>query len=165
MFRGLKPDLKYDKIYDIDRDALRKNGIRGLFFDIDNTLEPYSTVSPSEKLSDWLNELIGEGFAVGILSNAKKERITGFVSGFPDGIREQVRFVYGAAKPSKKGFLKLCAQAGVEPGQAAMVGDQLYTDIWGGNRSGMTTILVTPIDPKIEPGFVRFKRLLERPFL
>jgi predicted HAD superfamily phosphohydrolase YqeG len=46
-----------------------------------------------------------------------------------------------------------------------MIGDQLLTDVWGGNRSGLTTVLVTPIDLSIEPGFVRFKRLLERPFL
>ena len=46
-----------------------------------------------------------------------------------------------------------------------MIGDQLFTDIWGGNRAGLTTVLVTPIDPSIEPPFVRFKRIFEKPFI
>ena len=104
-------------------------------------------------------------FAVGILSNAKQKRIESFVAGFPAELKEKIYYVFGAGKPLKKGFIKLCADAGLEPGQAAMVGDQLFTDIFGGNRSGLTTILVKPIDPSIEPPFVRFKRFFERPFL
>ena len=165
MKKRLRPDLKYGTIYEIDRESLMEKGISGLFFDIDNTMEPYNAPLPSEKLSGWLKECIDRGFTVGIVSNAKKERIARFVAGFPDDIRGKVLYVYGAAKPSKKGFRKLCGEAGIDAGEAAMIGDQLFTDIWGGNRSGLTTVLVTPIDLSIEPGFVRFKRLLERPFL
>jgi len=163
--KKLRPDLKYGNIYEIDLASLREKGICGLFFDIDNTLEPYSAPLPSEKLAEWFGKLTGEGFTVGIISNAKKARIQKFVSGFPEGLREKIIYVFGAAKPSKKGFRKLCSDGGLDAGQAAMIGDQLFTDIWGGNRSGLTTVLVTPIDLSIEPGFVRFKRLLERPFL
>ena len=165
MFRKLKPTVKYDTIYDIDTGAMGENGIRAFFFDIDNTLEPYSTPKPGEKLSDWISGLIASGFKVGILSNAKRARIEKFVSGFPEEFRDDVLFLCDAGKPLKKGFKKLCAAAGAKPGQAAMVGDQLFTDILGGNRSGLTTVLVTPIDPSIEPPFVRFKRFFERPFL
>ena len=165
MFRKLQPTVKYDTIYDIDTAAMSEKGIRAFFFDIDNTLEPYSTPEPGEKLSGWIADLIASGFKAGILSNAKRARIEKFVSGFPKEFRDEVLFVCDAGKPLKKGFRKLCAAAGLEPGQAAMVGDQLFTDILGGNRSGLTTVLVTPIDPSIEPPFVRFKRIFERPFL
>ncbi len=165
MFRKMRPDLKYDDIYAIDLDALRDSGVTGLFFDIDNTLEPYSTPEPGEKLSGWISALLKGGFRVGVLSNARRERIEKFISGFPLSIRDEVLYVCDAGKPLKKGFKKLCAAAGLTPGQSAMVGDQLFTDILGGNRSGLTTVLVKPIDPTIEPPFVRFKRLFERPFL
>ncbi len=165
MFKKLRPDIKCETIYEIDQDSLQKSGIRGLFFDIDNTMEPYSTPLPGERLSGWLSELCAKGFAVGILSNAKQKRIESFVAGFPAELKDKIYYVFGAGKPLKKGFFKLCADAGLKPGQAAMVGDQLFTDIFGGNRSGLTTILVKPIDPSIEPPFVRFKRFFERPFL
>ena len=165
MFRKLKPDIKCASIYELDTESLRRGGVRGLFFDIDNTMEPYSTPLPSEKLTEWLRGLTAEGFAVGILSNARQARIAKFVDGFPPELRDRILYVYKAAKPLKKGFRKLLAYAGLDANEGAMIGDQLYTDIWGGNRAGLTTILVPPIDPSIEPPFVRFKRIFEKPFL
>ena len=165
MFRKLKPDIKCTSIYELDTESLRRGGVRGLFFDIDNTMEPYSTPLPSEKLAEWLTELTDAGFVVGILSNAKQARIAKFVDGFPPELRDRILYVYKAAKPLKKGFRKLLASAGLDAREGAMIGDQLYTDIWGGNRAGLTTILVPPIDPSIEPPFVRFKRIFEKPFL
>ena len=165
MFRKLKPDIKCADIYELDTESLRRGGVRGLFFDIDNTLEPYSTPLPSERLAARLSELVACGFTVGILSNAKRARIAKFVEGFPEELRAHVLYVYSAAKPCKKGFRKLLAAAGLRAEEGAMIGDQLYTDIWGGNRAGLTTVLVPPIDPSIEPPFVRFKRIFEKPFL
>ena len=165
MFRKLKPDIKCGSIYELDTESLRRRGVRGLFFDIDNTMEPYSTPLPSEKLAKWLEGLTAAGFVIGILSNAKQARIAKFVDGFPPELRDRILYVYKAAKPLKKGFRKLLAYAGLDANEGAMIGDQLYTDIWGGNRAGLTTILVPPIDPSIEPPFVRFKRIFEKPFL
>ena len=165
MFKKLRPDLNFDNIYQIDADLLTARGIRGIFFDIDNTMEPYSTPVPGARLTEWLSYICRKGFAIGILSNARQERIEKFISGFPEELRKRIFYVFGAGKPLKKGFLKLCGIAGLAPDQAAMTGDQLFTDILGGNRSGLLTILVQPIDPSIEPPFVRFKRIFERPFL
>ena len=165
MFRKLKPDIKCGSIYELDTESLRRRGVRGLFFDIDNTMEPYSTPLPSEKLAKWLEGLTAAGFVIGILSNAKQARIAKFVDGFPPELRDRILYVYNAAKPLKKGCKKLLAAAGIDASEGAMIGDQLFTDIWGGNRAGLTTILVPPIDPSIEPPFVRFKRIFEKPFL
>jgi len=164
MGRGRKPDLKYSDIYAIDLEDLRNRGIRGLVFDIDNTLEPYATPVPGEKLTGWLEGLAADSFVLAILSNAKKERIEKFIGGFPEPLRDKIYFVYGAAKPSRKGYRKLAGMCGLETGQLAMIGDQLFTDIWGGNRAGCLTVLVEPIEPAIEPPFVRFKRKLEKLF-
>ena len=165
MFRNLKPDINCADIYTLDTESLRRGGVRGLFFDIDNTMEPYSTPKPGARLSEWLEGLTAEGFVIGILSNARQERIAKFVGGFPPELRDRILYVYKAAKPLKKGFRKLLADAGLRAEEGAMIGDQLFTDIWGGNRAGLTTVLVTPIDPSIEPPFVRFKRIFEKPFI
>ena len=162
MGRGRKPDIRYRNIYEIDPETLKERGIRGVIFDIDNTMEPYAAPLPGEKLTGWLNGLAERGFRIGILSNAKKERIEKFTSGFPETLKSEILYVYGAAKPSKKGYIALASRCGLEPEQLAMVGDQLFTDIWGGNRAGCLTVLVEPIDPAAEPPFVRFKRKLEK---
>lgn len=71
---------------------------------------------------------------------------------------------YRAFKPSNKGFLEAMANLNLTPQETAVIGDQLFTDIRGGNRIGLTTILVQPLD-KDEPITVRVKRILEKLFL
>lgn len=165
MGRFLKPDLKIESIYDIDPEMLKINGIKGLLFDIDNTLEEYATKMPGKKVSDFLRKLYDLGFKIGIVSNAKPERAAEFVAGFPKDDYPNVFFVGKAGKPLKRGFAEISDIMGIDLKYLAMVGDQLFTDILGGNRSGCFSILVNPINIKIEPGFVRFKRFFEKPFL
>lgn len=165
MGRFMKADIKVNTIYDMDLNSLKELGIKGFFFDIDNTLEEYATKQPGEKLISYIKQLSDNGFKIGILSNAKVERAHFFAEGFPKDNYPEIYFVGKAGKPLKKGFNELAQKFGLELNQIAMVGDQLFTDILGGNRAGCTTILVTPINIKIEPGFVRFKRFFEKPFL
>lgn len=165
MGRFLKPDLKIESIYDIDPEMLKKCGIKGLLFDIDNTLEEYATKAPGKKVSDFLLKLYDMGFKIGIVSNAKPERAADFVAGFPIDNYPTVFFVGKAGKPLKRGFTEISNKMGINLNELAMVGDQLFTDILGGNHSGCFSILVNPINVKIEPGFVRFKRFFEKPFL
>ena len=161
MGKGMKPDKSIACIYDIDPAEMRALGVKGFLFDIDNTLEVYAAPLPSARLQQWLSELKREGFRLGIISNAKIVR----AKHFADGFDFPVEFVGKAGKPLKKGFTQLAASLKLRPAEIAMVGDQLYTDILGGNRFGCYTILVSPIDLSREPAFVRFKRLLEKPFL
>lgn len=158
-YKGWEPDVWLENVYEIDGAYWKAQGIKGFLFDIDNTLEPYATKEPGEKLLAWLRALEAEGFQTGILSNAKAGRASLFAE------KAGLRFVSHANKPSKRGFREMATQMGVKPEEMVMVGDQLYTDIWGGNRFGCTTILVTPIAPGKEPWFVLLKRVLEKPFL
>lgn len=161
----MKADLKADSIYHIDFDALRQKGIRAVLFDIDNTLEEYATKKPGPKSIAFLKHLGDLGFQIGILSNASHKRAERFLGGFPQQGYPKIYMISKAGKPLKGSFRKLIREMEVRPDETAMVGDQLYTDIWGGNRSGCYTVLVKPINERIEPAFVRFKRRIERPFL
>ena len=157
--KKLKPEFWYDSIYDIDFKQMYNDGIRALFFDIDNTMEGYDQTEPSEKLLEFTESLQEMGFRVAVLSNAKAGRSEYFAK------KMQVDFEGHALKPKLKGFRNLAERIGVKPSEVAMIGDQLFTDIWGANRFGCRSILVTPIDLDGDPGFVKFKRVFEQPII
>ncbi len=154
----LLPDIFAETVYDIDLDALKNDGIRGFVFDIDNTLVTYADPIATEKVIEWLERLRDMGFKLYIVSNNDKERVRIF--------SESVNLPhYGKAlKPLKKYLKKACRNMGIAPTETALVGDQLFTDIWGGNLMNMKTILVKPIS-EVEDGFVKFKRRFERRIL
>lgn len=165
MGRFMKADLKLNSIYQLDPVFLKEKGIKGILFDIDNTLEEYATKQPGEKSVAWLRKLSAAGFQIGILSNASHKRAEHFIKGFPQEDYPEILLVSKAGKPLEGGFRRLIRKMDIAPQETAMVGDQLYTDIWGGNRAGCFTVLVEPINKSIEPAFVRFKRLIEKPFM
>ena len=70
-------------------------------------------------------------------------------------------YVYKADKPSRKGYQEGMKRMGTELSNTLFVGDQLFTDVWGANRSGLYSILVKPMDPKEEIQIV-LKRYLEK---
>lgn len=154
----LKPDLYYNNIYEIDYEQLWNNGIRAFLFDIDNTLATYDNAYPDEKLMLMLSKLKNKGFKVYFLSNNNKERVRLFseFAGLPYKAR--------ACKPLKFFIKRAIKQLGETKNTVVLVGDQLFTDVWGANRLGILSILVNPISPK-EDKFVAFKRKLEKYFI
>lgn len=158
MFQNMKADLYLNSVFDIDGKSLKQKGIRGILFDIDNTLEPYHTAVPGQAVIELFNRLSCEGFKIGVISNAKPERTMEFCENATSF------WIAKAGKPLARGYRQLAAMMELEPKELAAVGDQLYTDILGGNRFGLFTIYVKPLESK-EPPFVMLKRLLEKPFL
>lgn len=156
----LVPDFWADSVYEIDYEALRREGVYFLFFDIDNTIALYSEPKPSAALFDLLRSLKERKFRLGLLSNGKSDRVARFASEL------DIAFVGGALKPARSGFRRLAEKlhAG-RHSEIAIIGDQLYTDIKGGQRFGCRTVLVKPIDLADDPLFVRFKRIFERKYI
>ena len=154
----LYPDEYADSIGEIGAEHLSSLGIKGVLLDIDNTLVPYSTRTPDENALIWMKSMEEAGIKVCIFSNAKEGRVTEFSKNLPYFV------IHGAGKPLRKGFKYALSEMDILPEEAAMIGDQLFTDIAGGNLSGLYTILVKPINDE-ESKFVRFKRLLEAPVL
>jgi len=152
------PSLIVDTIYDIDFEYLRGKGILGVIFDLDNTIAGYKQVMPCEKLVAWLETLKDAGFSVVIVSNNKKDRVERFNRDL------KLPCIYEAKKPLLKSFAGARDILQLPPENIAVVGDQIFTDVFGGNRMGMTTILVSPLESS-ENVFFRLKRLLETPFI
>ncbi len=151
----LLPDIYAETVFDIDTKTLKEQGIKGFIFDIDNTLATYADAVADEKTAEWLKKLQLDGFMVFIASNNDKERVRIFSEdlGLP--------YFGKALKPLGKYLRRACRQMGIKPKEAALVGDQLFTDMFGGNILKMKTILVNPISD-VEDGFVHFKRQFER---
>ncbi len=168
--KGLCPDIWVSDIYSINLGYLKDIGIKALFFDIDNTLIQYSDHESDDRLDAWLEKVLDEGFGVGFLSNGKDERIFSFaekvtVKGETLTKHPNFKVTGSARKPLSKGFRKLAGKFNLKKDKVAMVGDQLFTDILGGNWFGCYTILVDPINRDDDHWFVTFKRHFEKPFL
>lgn len=152
------PKVYVDGINDITDELLQKNGIKGLILDIDNTLVPNHVADADENAVNWIERMKALGYKMCIVSNASKPRVVRFND------RLKLYAVHRAMKPASAAFLKAAGIMGLERSNIAVVGDQIFTDICGGNRAGMFTILVRPIDER-EGKLVRFKRIFERRIL
>lgn len=153
-----KADFLADSIYDISIEALARRGIKLLLADLDNTLVPYGVPLPDEKLINWRDELHAYGITLFVLSNNRHEHRPRI---FSEGL--DVPYIGHAAKPYQKSFLRAMEEMHVTKEQTAIIGDQIFTDVLGGNRAGVTTILVKPIRLAGNPGrYLRYA--VEVPF-
>jgi len=154
----LFPKQMAASVYRIDYDKLWRRGIRGLIFDIDNTLATFDVPYPSPKVINFLDDLAKRGFAVSLLSNNSKERVVGFCGdlGYPH--------VWKAGKPKARGIAQALRRMRLDKSQVALIGDQIFTDCLGGNLFGVYTILTKPINKRDE-WTVRLKRWPEKPVL
>lgn len=157
-FLKLFPDERAKSAYAIDYPRLYRNGIRGLIFDIDNTLVPHN--APPDAQSRALMKTLQErGFQLITVSNNHEPRVKSLAD------RLQIDYIFDAHKPSKKGYLAACRKMGLRTAETACIGDQIFTDVLGANRAGIHSILVEPVDRKTDIPRIRLKRLLERPIL
>lgn len=154
MLERFYPHHEADSAYVIDYEGLYAAGIRGIIFDIDNTLVPHGAPA-DERAAALFVRLKKIGFRIMLLSNNKEPR----VKLFNDVV--QVSYIYKAGKPGVAGYRKAMEQMGTQPETTMFVGDQLFTDIWGAKKAGIETWLVKPIHPKEEIQIV-LKRYLEK---
>jgi len=149
------PDLTLNNVFELEPAYLKKQGIKGVIFDLDNTLAYHQEPVPTKEISAFLNQLKEQGFYVAISSNNTQERVEEFCKEWP------FCFVHQARKPLFFKTLKPFRKMGFQNKELCMVGDQLFTDMLGGNAFGLHTVLVRPFDPN-ETKFIRFKRKLEK---
>ncbi len=135
----------------------QERGIRGVIFDIDNTLVPHG--APADKRALVLFERLHRlGIRTCLLSNNKEPRVASFAE------KVNSPYIHKAGKPGIRNYLKAMEIMGTDRDTTLFVGDQLFTDVYGANRCGIYGILVKPIDPKEEIQIV-LKRYLEAPVL
>lgn len=158
MYKRLKPTLYLEGVEQLTPALLNRLGITALLLDVDNTLSDGHGLPIAPEAEAHLNLLRQAGVRLCILSNNGEHRVGPFSE--PLGIP----YIAYAKKPSSRGVLRALSLIGAEKTEALMVGDQLYTDILGGNRAGVRTALVRPRGGA-EPWYIRLKRSLEQPLV
>ncbi|MGI6403156.1 MAG: YqeG family HAD IIIA-type phosphatase [Oscillospiraceae bacterium] len=152
------PTLYLQSIACLQPAQLQRWGVRGLILDVDNTLTTHDNPVPHPEVLIWLEQMRSAGIAMIILSNNHPPRVKPFAEllGLP--------FTADAAKPLPKGFRRAARDLNLPKDQIAVVGDQIFTDILGGNLFGAKTVLIKPIQPE-STWFFRLKRRLEKGIL
>ena len=154
-----KPNFVLNSVTDITVEFLDKNNIKALLLDVDNTLSvAHANKTLRNGVAQCLSDMREADIPMMILSNAKKKRAIRFA----DSVGLDV--VGLAAKPLPFGYFRAVKKLKIKRKNVAIVGDQIFTDVMGGNLSGVKTILVTDITPEDKP-FFKFKRKLEKKML
>ena len=151
----LIPDLHVTSVYDIDLVQLKQRGVRGIITDLDNTLIEWDRPDATPELIEWIKKLKEHGFSVVIVSNNNETRVSKVAE--PLG----VPYIHQAKKPTTNAFRKAARLMELPVGETVVIGDQLFTDVLGGNRMGLYTILVVPVS-QTDGLITRFNRGLER---
>ncbi len=154
---SLLPKHIFDAATDITVDFLKREKIRLLMLDFDNTIVPYTTSTPTETMDAWLKAMAASEIQVCVVSNSKKDRVKIFCEGYA------IPCITHARKPFSKGIRECLDRFGVPASQAALVGDQIYTDTLGANSAGVRSILVKAIDN--HNFWLKARHVLEKPFI
>ena len=142
MYKKITPCLAVGSLAEINPCSLIQQGIRGIIFDLDNTIVPWGNPLLAKEVIDWFAKLQKKGFKICIVSNSRSKRVRKIA------VQAAVPYIAGAIKPLKSGFRQAAKLMQLPDSQIAVVGDQLFTDMLGGNRLGMFTILVPPLSKR-----------------
>jgi hypothetical protein len=139
VLKKLFPDSRFESIYDIDLGALKSHGISALILDLDNTIVARNSFIATAELKQWLELVREQGFKACIVSNNWKQRVSKIAG------QVNLPLVARAAKPWPMAFTRAMQVLGTGKEETAVIGDQIFTDILGGNLAGLRTILVVPL--------------------
>jgi len=150
----ITPALSVKSLNEINLKKYWDTGKRGIILDLDNTITPWNEMELSQEARSFLKEARTLNYKIFLLTNAQQKRTEAIAQKYA------VSYLAPAFKPRKAGFLKALTLMDLKSEQVLVIGDQIFTDIFGGNRVGCYTILVPPISQKEFFG-TKFLRLLE----
>ncbi|MBO1579204.1 YqeG family HAD IIIA-type phosphatase [Bacillus sp. XF8] len=149
------PNEYVKNVYHVQPEDLIKRGIKGIITDLDNTLIEWDRPNATPKLEQWFLKMKEHGIQVTVVSNNNEQRVKDFAD--PLGIP----FIHSARKPLVRAFKRAMQKMNLRPDEVVVIGDQLLTDVLGGNRVGLHTILVVPV-AQTDGLVTRFNRKIER---
>jgi len=157
MFQILIPDVYVENVYTIDVDKLQdQKKIKGIIVDLDNTLVPWGKNHMDQKILSWINRVKESKMKICIVSNSPSAHVSEI------GNLLDIPFYFSRYKPLKKPFLEAMKMMDTKSRETAVIGDQIFTDVLGGNRLNLLTILVRPLKKHDALGTRLFYRALEQ---
>lgn len=155
MLKNFLPDEHVQSIFDITPEMLLKRNVKGIITDLDNTLVEWDRPEATPELLNWFSSFKEKGILITIVSNNTQQR----VSSFSDPVK--IPFIYSARKPMSRAFKRAIRDMNLKRDEIVVIGDQLLTDVLGGNRLGLHTIMVVPV-ASTDGLWTRVNRKLER---
>jgi uncharacterized protein len=149
------PNQHVQSIYEITPESLKERGIKGIITDLDNTLVAWDEACATPQLFEWLKRMQEAEIHVTIVSNNNERRVRSFSEPL------KIPFISKARKPLTRAFQKAVMEMGLYKEDVVVVGDQLLTDVLGGNHLGVHTILVVPV-AQSDGWMTRINRRIER---
>ncbi len=138
---SLAPRVVAPSLEDVDIDALKAQGIEGAIIDLDNTITPWDSHEVSDEVLAWLDRAREAGLRLCIISNSSKQKRVAEISERLD----LEAWARPGGKPFGSGFRRGLAMLGTAPEATAAIGDQIFSDVLGGNRNGLYTVFVEPM--------------------
>ncbi|MDI2588190.1 MULTISPECIES: YqeG family HAD IIIA-type phosphatase [unclassified Psychrobacillus] len=155
MYSYFIPSEFVRSIFHITPEFLKEKGVKAVITDLDNTLVEWDRPNATPKLIEWFTSMKAAGIQVTIVSNNNELRVKSFAEPL------EIPFISKARKPLGKAFKQAVNKMNVNREEVVVIGDQLLTDVFGGNRQKLHTILVIPVANS--DGFVtKFNRIVER---
>jgi len=148
----------FHKVTEITPSFLKKNNVKGLVLDLDNTLTTHDNPKPADGVLEWIKRMKDNCIKLMIVSNNHPPRVKPFADMLG------LDFVSEGRKPLTKGFREACIRMQLSKNEVAEVGDQIFTDVIGANLFGIKMLYVSPIEHE-KTTFFKIKRKLEKPFL
>lgn len=155
MLNKFLPDKQVSRFVEITPEFLKGIGRKGIIIDLDNTLIPWNVANASDEIIEWMKVMEEANIKVTVFSNNNEERVSVFATPL------DIPYISMAKKPLKRGFKRAIKALDLDATEIVVIGDQLLTDILGGNRSKLYTILVEPIVRSDAP-ITMFNRRIER---
>lgn len=153
----LIPTYKTKELTDLTAEKLKEQGIRLLMMDFDNTIVPYTTDEPTEKMDAWLKEMVNSDIQLCVVSNSRNDRVKIFCD------RYGIPVIIRAKKPGTKGIFEALGRFGYAQDEAALVGDQIFTDTFGAGNACVRSILVKAIHN--HNIWLKLRHVAELPFI
>ena len=142
---------------DLTVELLKEHGIKLLMLDFDNTIVPYTTDVPTQKMAAWLQKLQGSDIRLCVVSNSKRDRVKRFCEQYG------LDCITHARKPFSKGIVQCLVRYQIPKDNCALVGDQIFTDTLGANCAGISSILVKAIHN--HNIWLKLRHVAEMPFI
>jgi hypothetical protein len=157
LIKIITPDVYLESIYLIDIEKLQqKKNIKGIIVDLDNTLVPWGSNYLDKKIVSWIKQVKQSGTKICIVSNTTANHLSD-MSNLLD-----IPFYSSRFKPMKRPFQKAMKMMNTINRETVVIGDQIFTDVLGGNRLNLLTILVCPLGQNESFGTAVVNRSLER---
>ena len=151
------PTIRVQALTDLTPEVLKSRDIRLLMLDFDNTIVPYTTDTPTDEMDAWLKKMLQGHIPLCVVSNSKRDRVKVFCKKYG------MDCITHAKKPFSRGIRQCLQKYGIAAEQAALVGDQIFTDTLGANGCGVQSILVEAINQ--HNIWLKLRHVAEMPFI